>query len=111
MQSPELDVSFPTELRSSSWIPLNTPLSGDASTRTLFVNPVKIQSAVRSYLESLEIVVRPYDDVWGFLEALGRASADSKKTVYTGEAVTWAVQRAVGEVRVPQPCENRHQLT
>lgn len=60
---------------------------------------------VRDYLETLDIDLLPYDEVWTFLSEVVKkdlAVVGDKKPaskVFTGLAISWAVQLALGEVR------------
>lgn len=89
------------------WIPLSaTSTSSFSSTKTLFINPVKLSTEASRYLHGLGIAVRRYEDVWDFLQQVGKSLQISteekesrKKVVLTGQSVTWKAQLAVGKVR------------
>lgn len=95
----------------SRWIPLSTSLNSISSIKTLFINPVKLSSEASHYLDGLGIVVRPYDEVWTFLQEVGKSLSIStteqkqskKGVVLTGQSVTWKAQLAVGKVRFDFP--------
>jgi hypothetical protein len=77
-------------------------LAAHTDSRILFVDPSKISSDVKTYLASVQIVVKPYSDVWDFLgdvkSSLGTEEKGRTEKVFTGAALSWAVELALGKV-------------
>lgn len=77
-------------------------LAAHTDSRILFVDPSKISSDVKTYLASVQIVVKPYSDVWAFLSDVKSSLRTEEKgrtgKVFTGAALSWAVELALGKV-------------
>ncbi|CDZ98370.1 creatinase aminopeptidase [Phaffia rhodozyma] len=80
--------------------------SSDTS-RTLFVDPSKVSEPVREYLRKLNVVVKPYEQVWAFLKWIKaglsprvedlKEKNDDKRKVVTGLSVSWEVELSIGK--------------
>ncbi|KAF9267675.1 Creatinase/aminopeptidase [Marasmius fiardii PR-910] len=63
-----------------------------AERATLFIDPDKVSEGVHLYLSSLDVDVRPYDDIWGYLKT--HEWGDEGKAIISSET-SHAIARAI----------------